>query len=125
MLKSNEPIATVPVRDFAKARTFYEGKLGLLMDDGGMENVGTFRSDRGALLVYQSEFAGTNKATCVTWMVGDGLLDAIAALKAKGVTFERYDMPGAVRDGDVYAFGAIRNAWFKDPDGNIHSLVNV
>ena len=124
MLKSSEPIATVPVRDFGTARNFYETKLGLTLEDAGMPNVGTFRSDHGALLVYQSEFAGTNQATAVTWVVGTNIGETVEALKAKGITFESYDIPGAKKEGDVYTFETVRTAWFKDPDGNIHALVN-
>jgi len=40
------------------------------------------------------------------------------------VTFERYDLPGTTREGDVHVTGELKVAWFKDPDGNIHSLVN-
>jgi hypothetical protein len=45
-------------------------------------------------------------------------------LKAKGVTFERYDLPAMTHEGDVHVAGHLRAAWFKDPDGNILSLVN-
>jgi hypothetical protein len=52
-------------------------------------------------------------------------VDAVArALKAKGVAFEHYDMPDMKREGDVHVGGGIRVAWFKDPDGNILSIVN-
>ena len=53
-------------------------------------------------------------------------LDAIVRdlRKAKGVTFEHYDLPDTRREGDVHVSGETRVAWFKDPDGNILSLVN-
>jgi hypothetical protein len=68
--------------------------------------------------VYRSDYAGTNKATAVTWNV-DNVKEEVAALKSKGVVFEHYDMPGMTRDGDVYVSGDMKVAWFKDPDGNI------
>lgn len=71
-----------------------------------------------------SEYAGTNKATAVTWVVGDELDDIARSLKAKGVVFERYDMPGMTREGDLHSHGDMNVAWFKDPDGNILSLIN-
>ena len=40
------------------------------------------------------------------------------------MTFEHYDLPGTVRKGEVHVSGEIRNAWFKDPDGNIHALAS-
>ena len=48
----------------------------------------------------------------------------VKALNDKGVAFEHYDMPGLTRQGDVHLFGDLKNAWFKDPDGNILALVN-
>lgn len=125
MLQAQTPVATVAVRDIGAARRFYEDQLGLTPANAEMPSVVSYDCGRGSLLVYQSNFAGTNKATCVTWMVGDDLSYAVASLKAKGVVFEHYEMPDAVRDGDIHTFGPIRNAWFKDPDGNIHNLVNV
>jgi len=124
MLQAKTPVATVAVRDIGAARRFYEHQLGLTPANTDMPSVVSYNCGSVSLLVYQSDFAGTNKATCVTWMVGDDLSDVVASLKEKGVAFERYEMPEAVRDGDIYSFGDIRNAWFKDPDGNIHNLVN-
>jgi hypothetical protein len=76
------------------------------------------------LLVYKSQYAGTNKATAVTWTVGDELEEIVRALKAKGVTFEPYELPGMTRKGDVHVAAGMKAAWFKDPDGNILSLVS-
>ena len=52
-------------------------------------------------------------------------LDAeeIAALKGKGVSFEHYELPGTTLDGDVHVMGDMKAAWFKDPDGNILSVL--
>jgi hypothetical protein len=73
--------------------------------------------------VYRSRFAGTNKATALTWTVDD-VEDVVRTLKGKGVKFEHYDMPGMKHDGDVHVAGELKVAWFKDPDGNILSVVN-
>ena len=82
-----------------------------------------YTSGNASVLVYQSQFAGTNKATAVTWAVPD-LEGAIKDLKAKGVRFEHYDLPGVTRKGDVHGTGKTKAAWFKDPDGNILALVS-
>jgi hypothetical protein len=76
------------------------------------------------LNVYRSQYAGTNRATAVTWLVGDDVEGVVRALKAKGVTFEHYDMPNMKREGDNHVAGDMKVAWFKDPDGNILSVVN-
>ena len=58
----------------------------------------------------------------MTWEVDD-IDSEVAALKAKGVTFEHYDMEGLKRDGDIHVGDAMKIAWFKDPDGNILNIV--
>jgi hypothetical protein len=45
-------------------------------------------------------------------------------LKAKGITFEHYDMPDMKREGDVHIGGDMKVAWVKDPDGNILNIVS-
>ncbi|TIN51029.1 MAG: VOC family protein, partial [Mesorhizobium sp.] len=65
---------------------------------------------------------GTNKATALTWTVGDQIGAIVQALKSKGVTFERYEMPGLTLEGDVHVGYGMKVAWFKDPDGNILCL---
>lgn len=74
--------------------------------------------------MYESEYAGTNQATAVTWPVGDELEAIVQELKSKGVKFEHYDLPDTTRKGDVHLAGDIRMAWFKDPDGNIHGIAS-
>ena len=84
-----------------------------------MDEVATYQSGKSTIVVYESQFAGTNKATSATWGVGDELDSIVSTLKKKGVPFEHYNMPGAELDGDIHKFGDFRAAWFKDPDGNI------
>jgi catechol 2,3-dioxygenase-like lactoylglutathione lyase family enzyme len=124
MLGDKNTIATVAVRDLQAARRFYEETLGLRLLETEGEEALTFATGATRLLVYRSEFAGTNPATAVTWAVGADV-DAIARdLAAKGVRFERYEMPDVTMEGDVHVFGDMRVAWFRDPDGAIFSLVS-
>jgi catechol 2,3-dioxygenase-like lactoylglutathione lyase family enzyme len=124
MLNTISPTPMLAVKNVEQARRFYEDTLGLTPEPNGMEDILQYRAGTTSFVVYPSEYAGSNKATALTWAVGDRLDDEVAALKRKGVTFEHYDLPGTVRKGDVHESGGIRNAWFKDPDGNIHSLVS-
>ena len=124
MLGDNEAIATVAVKDLKTAADFYEGKLGLKeAAREGAELIG-YRCGNSVLNVYKSEYAGTNKANAVTWAVGDDVAGLVLALKAKGVVFEHYDLPGMKLEGDVHIGGDMKVAWFKDPDGNILNLVS-
>ena len=121
MLSDKDAVATVAVKSLESARKFYEQTLGLTKV---MENteVLAFKSGRSTLFVYRSQFAGTNKATAVTW-VTDEVEDVVKTLKSRGVSFEHYDLPGMTRQGDLHVAGTMKTAWFKDPDGNILSLV--
>ncbi len=118
MLGDKKAVANVAVKDLDVARKFYKNTLGLTQVHEEGHDLVVFRSGSSEINVYRSEFAGTNKATAVTWTV-DNVKDEVADLKSKGITFEHYDMPGMTRDGDVYVSGDMKVAWFKDPDGNI------
>lgn len=122
-LGTKDALATIAVRDLERAKEFYEGKLGFSPVPSGEKSVVNYRSGKSTFMVYVSEFAGTNKATAATWIVDDA--EEIArALKAKGIVFEHYDLPGVTRKGDVHFAGKIKNVWFKDPDGNILAVVS-
>jgi catechol 2,3-dioxygenase-like lactoylglutathione lyase family enzyme len=123
MLANGEAVATIGVRNTNKAKEFYEGVLGLRHEGPEREGVLTYKSGGSKLFVYQSEFAGTNKATAATWVEND-VEGEVAALKKKGVKFEHYDFPDMQRRGDVHVSGDMKAAWFKDPDGNILALVS-
>lgn len=124
MLSNMDAVATVAVKDLKAAKNFYEGKLGLKPVHTEGEEVVTYQSGHAALNVYRSQYAGTNKATAVTWLVGSAFESTLENLKSKGVSFEHYDMPGLKREGDVHRHGDMKVAWFKDPDGNILNIVN-
>ena len=121
MLSDKDAVATVAVKSLESAKKFYEQTLGLtkIMEN---EEVLAFKSGKSTLFVYRSQYAGTNKATAVTW-VADEVEDIVKTLKDRGVNFEHYDLPNMTRQGDLHVAGTMKAAWFKDPDGNIFSLV--
>lgn len=121
MLGDTDAFATIAVRDGQKAKAFYRDKLGLALVEEG-PGASTYSSGGSRLLVYESQYAGTNKATAATWAVKD-IDETVRDLKRKGVSFEHYDnLPGLTVEGDVHVGGDMRVAWLKDPDGNILSL---
>ena len=124
MLERTKALATIAVRDTATARRFYEGALGLKPLPSPQKGSITYESGDTNLLVYESPYAGTNKATSATFVVGDGLDRTVEALKAKGVKFEHYDLPNTTLKGDIHESGETRVAWFKDPDGNILNIIS-
>lgn len=123
MLRNTDAVATLAVKDLDRAAAFYEKTLGLGRAGSEGDEVVMFESGDTKINVYRSSFAGTNKATALTWAVDD-VEDEVRTLHAKGVKFEHYDLPDTRREGDVHISGDIKVAWFKDPDGNILSVVN-
>jgi catechol 2,3-dioxygenase-like lactoylglutathione lyase family enzyme len=124
MLADKKAVATVAVKDLAVARKFYEGTLGLSVASTAGSEAFTLDGGGSQIIVYRSQYAGSNRATAISWMVGADIEGIVKGLKDKGVVFEHYDLPGATQKGDVHAFGDLKSAWFKDPDGNIIALMN-
>lgn len=124
MLSDRDVIATIGVKDIEVAKRFYEATLGLRpAKNQDQPGVLFYKSGKTGVLVYESQYAGTNQATAATWGVED-IDGVVQALKAKGISFEHYDFPGTTRKGDVHIAGRMKSAWFKDPDGNILALVS-
>jgi catechol 2,3-dioxygenase-like lactoylglutathione lyase family enzyme len=115
LLKDKPSSAIVAVRDLDRARTFYTETLGLEPEGGGEQDVLTLRTGDTKLTVYESEFAGTNKANAVV----------ASQLKEQGVTFEEYPDLGMEISGGVHRSGEFKGIWFKDPDGNILHIGNM
>jgi catechol 2,3-dioxygenase-like lactoylglutathione lyase family enzyme len=122
MLGKRNAIANLAVKDIDRARAFYTGTLGLEQVDEEGDELIVLKSGDSEVSVYRSDFAGTNKATAVTWAVDD-IEAEVESLKGKGVMFEHYDMPGLELKGDVHVGDGMKVAWFKDPDGNILNVV--
>ena len=124
MLANKDAMATIAVKDLAVAKQFYQQILGF--SPTGVEGPGvvTLRSGTSTIVIYESEFAGTNKATSATWGVGDDMDSIVRTLEVAGVPFEHYETPGLRRDGNVHVAGDFKAAWFKDPDGNILHINN-
>jgi len=123
MLQDSPMYSYIPAKDVARARQFYEGTLGFRVKEvmnGGV----VYASARGtACFLYPTPNAGTSQASQAFWDVKD--IDAeVAELKRRGVTFEKYDMPGTDANGITTAGGA-KAAWFKDSEGNILAIIQT
>ena len=114
--------AYIPAKDMARARQFYEKKVGLKPSqeiNGGV----VYEFARGtACFLYPTPNAGTSQASQAFWSVED-VDGEIDALKARGVVFENYDMPGQRSAAGAVTAGGAKAAWFKDSEGNIMALI--
>ena len=123
MLQNSPMYAYIPAKDMARARRFYEEKVGLKASqqtNGGV----VYEFGKGtAAFLYPTPNAGTSQASQAFWSVAD--VDAqIAALKARGVVFETYEgMPGERSAQGAVTAGGAKAAWFKDSEGNIMALI--
>ena len=125
MLGKADATPMIAVKDLDRARKFYVDKLGLKAKETMGGEVFEVKSGDTKFEVYRSEFAGTNKATALTFEVDD-LESEVGDLKEKGIFFEKYDLEGLTPKGDSYeGEGGFKTAWFKDPDGNILSLMEA
>lgn len=123
MLQDAPMYAYIPAKDMARARQFYEKKMGLKpsqQTNGGV----VYAFGRGtAAFLYPTPNAGTSQASQAFWSVAD-VDSEIGALKARGVVFERYDdMPGERSAAGAITAGGAKAAWFKDSEGNIMALI--
>ncbi|RZJ11455.1 MAG: VOC family protein [Haliea sp.] len=123
MLQDAPMYAYIPAKDLARARRFYEEKLGLKASqqtNGGV----VYEFGKGtAAFLYPTPNAGTSQASQAFWSVED-VDSEIAALKARGVVFEQYDgMPGERSPQGAVTAGGAKAAWFKDSEGNIMALI--
>lgn len=118
MLSDTTSVTTMlPVMDLARARAFYEGRLGL--KPGGLKPDGKFvYLVGGSTLALFPKPEGTKADhTAISFRVDD-IEASIAALKRAGVVFEDYDFPGLKTVNHVCVLGAEKAAWFKDSEGN-------
>jgi catechol 2,3-dioxygenase-like lactoylglutathione lyase family enzyme len=124
MLGDKDAVANIAVKNLETAKKFYEETLGLTQIGAEGQEVIVFRSGSSTIYVYKSQYAGTNQATALTWVVDKEIEGIVRKLKDKGVTFEHYDMPDVTREDDIHVSGNMKVAWFKDPDGNILNIIN-
>jgi predicted enzyme related to lactoylglutathione lyase len=120
VLNTSRVEANIPAADLGRARAFYADTLGLT-PTREMAGVNlAYETDRGtAFNIYETTFAGQAGHTIAQWHVDD-IESEVRDLRAKGVTFEVYDMPGVRWDGEIASLeGLGRAAWFKDSEGNI------
>ncbi len=122
MLQKSPMYSYIPARDVARARQFYEQKLGLKPKEETAGGVVYEFGEHTACFLYPTPNAGTSQASQAFWQVED-IEREVTELKARGVRFEEYDMPGAKTENGIVSAGGAKSAWFKDSEGNIMALI--
>ena len=122
MLQTHPMYAYLPAKDVARARQFYEQRLGFTPQSEVAGGVLYAFGGGTAAFLYPTPNAGTSQASQAFWQVGD-VEREVAELKARGVVFEDYAMPGQKSPSGVVTAGGAKAAWFKDSEGNILALI--
>jgi catechol 2,3-dioxygenase-like lactoylglutathione lyase family enzyme len=126
-LKDHPMSARIAATDIARARSWYEEKLGLAPDKEEMGGMALwYRTGATWFLLYQTDSAGTAQNTVGGWEV-TGIEDLIQSLRSRGVTFEEYDFGEGMRtvDGLMTVPTGFRSAWFRDSEGNVLELTEA
>ena len=120
MLNESRVEANIPAADINRAKAFYSDKLGLTPSTEPFPGYVRYETSNGtAFNIYQTEYAGTAGHTIAQIHVQD-LEKEVGDMKARGVVFEVYDMPGVEWRGEVAVMPEMgKAAWFKDSEGNI------
>ncbi len=109
----------IPVTDLARAKAWYADKLGLVTTDEIPEDMGAILALNGVrAMLYTTQYAGTAENTMLGFDSPDLEAD-MQALRAKGVAFIDYDLPGLKTENGMATFGPVKNAWCHDSEGNI------
>jgi catechol 2,3-dioxygenase-like lactoylglutathione lyase family enzyme len=128
MLKDGAVATRIPAQDLGRARTFYADKLGL--EPAGERPGGLrYRCAHGEFAIFASGGAPSGSHTQMAWEVDD-IEATVAQLRARGVVFEEYHLPGLTTvDGIAEISGNYpgkgtgeRGAWFKDSEGNLLAI---
>ncbi|MFL5606103.1 MAG: VOC family protein [Gemmatimonadaceae bacterium] len=122
MLQKSPMYAYIPVANVTRARRFYEEKLGFIPGREVAGGVSYEFAGGTACFLYPTPNAGTSRASQAFWAVDD-VEREVAELKARGVTFEEYDMPGLKTKNGIATAGGAKSAWFKDTEGNIMAII--
>ena len=117
MLRTAPIRAYIPASNVPRARKFYEEIVGLRPREEYAGGV-IYECGGAEVFLYATPHAGTSKASQAYWQVKDVEAE-VAELKARGVKFEEYDMPGGAMKNSIATGGGAKTAWFKDTEGNI------
>ena len=123
MLKDSRTFSSFSVNDIKKAREFYSKTLGLVVEDG-MEGILSIRLHGGNTAIAYPKPNHTPAAFTILNFVVNDLEKAVDDLARKGVQFETYKGTEFETDNNgIFRGGGPKISWFKDPAGNILSVI--
>ena len=124
MLTKAPVVPYIPARNIARARRFYEDKVGLVPREEAAGGVVYECAGGTWIFLYQTMGAGTSSASQAFWQV-ENIEKEVDELKLRGVVFENYDQPAITTVNGIANFGTTKGAWFRDSEGNIMALIQT
>ncbi len=121
---ANLPLQTsIPTSDLERAQQFYTEALGLtpIGERGGGPS---YQCQNSILVLVRNANAITEHYSLITWLT-ENIETEMAALRAKGLVFENYDLPFLKTVDGIATLGADKVAWFKDSEGNLLALAQL
>lgn len=120
-LHASQVSCILPVKDMARARSFYEQRLGLEAQGAKPDGKFVYRCGGTEIALFPRAEGTRATHTALSFQVPD-IAAAVAMLGARGVVFADYDLPGLKTVDHVCVLGAEKAAWFEDTEGNILCL---
>lgn len=124
MFKPNSAFSSFSVNDIAQAKAFYSQILGMDVSDGNMGLLELHIGSGNHVLVYPKPDNHEPATYTVLNFPVDNIEQAVDELVNRGIKFERYEGIPA-DDKGIFRTEGIKQAWFKDPAGNILSVIEV
>lgn len=124
MFKSNSAFSSFSVNDTAQAKAFYGQTLGMEVSDGNMGLLELHIANGSHVLVYPKPDNHEPATFTVLNFPVDAIEQVVDALMERGIKFERYEGIPA-DDKGIFRTEGVKQAWFKDPAGNILSVIEV
>lgn len=112
--------AVLPAEDISRARDFYHSTLGFAVEDMPGHQFMIHAGGGSEVLVYETSHT-TAHHTAAAFMVDD-LESTMSDLRAHGICFEDYDLPGLKTVNGVASMDVGTTAWFTDTEGNIVAI---
>lgn len=122
MFSERQATVMIPASDLERARHWYQDKLGFVPTRADENGASYILGGATRAFLYRSEYAGTAGHTLISFASAD-LAQDMAELRARGVVFLDYDLPGLKTTDGIAEFGPVRNAWARDSEGNILGFV--
>ena len=124
MFRNTKAFAGFSVDDIQKARDFYGSTLDIKISEEEEGTLSLNFAGGSKALIYPKPDHSPATFTVLNFPVND-IEEAVNKLTEKGIRFEQYDEPIKTDEQGIFRGGGPLIAWFKDPAGNVLSILEV